>query len=592
MKEILAQTQGTERLTLPSLIQVPMPTGLVEKGINIDTGISSETLGTFEKDESNLGDLNPLINRADLARKESTDVIIRAVRHRIESTGGILPKFLEVATIYEPISKNTAPRFLARFEVLSLDDKQLTLLENLVDQTYPSTVRTRTDDKGNKIPMEDYPPIQKGEEGKSHSRGWYMGPNLSPTNSFHQGLYLFKTLGEIHEDNFLDEKSESGSFVVEIRDAELYQTDLVTFVTQVASVLGQGKLLDKGQQLYEAYYDLIRRGLRKREAEAIYGMGDAMDMIQRELFTPLASPEISAGIGEDPQSVLMIGIPGTGKTLIAETLLKQETGTFILPIDALVLQEELRKPKDQQKLIQRIVEVGRISGKPVVLHVDDIEKIVQEGQDTNSTLLNIMAGVQESGFYIIASTNYPEKINPALIQPQRFSVLIHCGLQNEKARLEILKMHADVESKELKKPLFVSVEIRDMILNYIAGSTENFTPRYLGKIVNSAKSHLIARVAESKETTVGLTEADLEGFMFEVGDWEKAYNEINSQYDRKGAKTRDNELRRFIRKHAGELMGFARVSTDQGNGFSLDFLARVAAAEAKSKSLDRNTAKS
>lgn len=118
---------------------------------------------------------------------------------------------------------------------------------------------------------------------------------------------------------------------------------------------------------------------------------------------------------------------------------------------------------------------------------DDIENMVgSKIKVTNSTMLNLMAGVQESGFFIIASTNYPEKINQSLIQPQRFSVLIHCGLQDEKARYEILKIHANKESKNLKKPLFSSDEVRDLILREVAKHTNAFTPRYLANIATIA----------------------------------------------------------------------------------------------------------
>lgn len=543
-----------------------------------------EAIKILDKDAFTLGDLNPLINATDLMRKESVDAVRHTTIEKVRANEGLMPKVLESAVVTDPESGKSELRFIARFEVPSLTEQQLGLLEELVTETYGLTVRTRTDSKGNDIPPQSYPPTQIGEEMKSKTGGWYMGPAAVPTSSLHQGLFVFKDYGPINKDNFLDEHETPRKYIVEVREAGQYQTDLVTFVAQVSSVLGQEKLLDRGQLLYETYYDLMRLGLKKAEEGSIYGMEEAADMIRRELIIPLASPEISKGINEDPQSVLMVGVPGTGKTLLVERLLQEETGLFVLPIDPFELQKEVAQPKDRQYLMPRIAEISRITGKRVVLHVDDIENMVGEQEATNSTMLNLMAGVQESGFYIIASTNYPEKINNSLIQPQRFSVLIHCGLQSEQARYEILKIHADSESKKLKHQLFESEDIRDIILSEVAAHTEAFTPRYLANIATIAKSFLIDRVAKSQGKTIGLTEADLADHTFEVEDWEKALGEVSAKYDSKTVAERDKELARFVKKRMMQHSGFTNTdSAAPRRIFSSNVFERVVAAQAKLK---------
>lgn len=385
-----------------------------------------------------------------------------------------------------------------------------------------------------------------------------------------------KTWGKVNKDNFLDSSGASLKYIVEIREAEQYQTDLVAFVTQVSSILGKRKLLDEGQLVYETYYNLIRLGLKNTNADSIYGMSETLSMIKRGLLIPLASPELSRGIKEDPQSVLMIGVPGTGKTLIVEQLLNEETGLFILPIDPLELLRELAKKKEEQRLLPRIAQVARFTGRQVILHVDDLENMVEGDRDTHSTMLNLMAGVRESGFHIIASTNNPEKIDPALLQPQRFGILIYCGLQNEAARFEILKIHANLLS-EGGAPLFQSQEERDIILKEVAAHTEHFTPRYIADITTSAKAFLTERVAKSKGKTIGLTEADLEGFAFTLEDWEKAFIEVSSKYDRDSVKKRDEQLEKFVHKHSRGSIGYKLQSWQDGGIFSDGARARLAA---------------
>lgn len=540
-----------------------------------------ESMKILDKDAFKLGDLNPLIHTTNLLRKESVDAVRYIISEKIRQNQGLAPKIMESGVAIDLESGKAEPRFIARFETPNLTEQQLLLLEDLVKDTYGLTVRTRTDSKDNDVPPESYPPAQPGEEMKSKTGGWYMGPAPFPTSSLHQGLLVFKDYGPINKTNFLDDNQTPRKYIVEIREANQYQTDLVTFVTQVSAILSKEELLDRGQLLYETYYDLIRLGLKKMEADSIYGMEETQDMIRRELLIPLASPDISRGVDEEPQSVLMVGVPGTGKTLVAEWVLREETGLFILPIDPFELQKEIAQPKEKQRLMPRIAEIARSTGRRVVLHVDDIENMVGSNEVTNSTMLNLMAGVQESGFYIIASTNYPEKINQSLIQPQRFSVLIHCGLQDEKARYEILKIHANKESKKLKKPLFSSDEVRDLILGEVARHTNAFTPRYLANIATIAKSFLVARVAKEKGTTIGLQETDLEGHTFTVDDWERAFDEVSSKYDSSSVDARDKELGAFVKKHQKSKVGFGAGGEKNRKIFSDTLFSNVEAAEAK-----------
>lgn len=94
----------------------------------------------------------------------------------------------------------------------------------------------------------------------------------------------------------------------------------------------------------------------------------------------------------------MVGVPGTGKTLAVQELLGEETGVFILPLDPLELVKELQASKEKQRLLPRIANVSRMTGREVVLHIDDIENMVGNDSATHSTLLNLMAGVKRMDF--------------------------------------------------------------------------------------------------------------------------------------------------------------------------------------------------
>ncbi len=284
-------------------------------------------------------------------------------------------------------------------------------------------------------------------------------------------------------------------------------------------------------------------------------MDEKLSEIRNRLVLPLASPELSKSFGLDPESVILIGVPGTGKTLIVQKILQEETGVFILPLDPLELTKELLQDKAKQRILPRIAEVHKKTGKPIILHIDDIEHMVNDG-NTHSTILNLMAGVSESGFHIIASTNYPEKISDALFQPQRFGIRLYCGLQNKEARLEILKIHAIAASLEMDMPLFRSDSERDRVLLDLADKAEYFTPRYLWEIANAAKSYLAARIAHERGTIVGLTERDLEGHTFIEDDFNKAFQYVRSIYDVEATKKRDEALRKFVNRTNTGKIGF------------------------------------
>lgn len=531
-----------------------------------------------DKSEISLGELNPLIHSPNLGNIEALSSVAIG---KIHEYGGYLPQTIEATLVYNPKNEQIAPRFIARFEVDQLTEQQLQLLEDLVKQTYKAKVRTRVGTDGKDLPTESYQPIHKGQAELSKTGGWYMGPNVAPTDSHHMGLFVFKDLGEVNKDNFLQDTTVKTKYLVEIREAGLYQTDLVEMVTQVGSILGQGKMLDHGELLYEIYYDLMRLGLKDVDGKSIYGMDEALSQIKRGLIIPLANLDLSHAVEQDPESVLLVGVPGTGKTLVVEQLLHQDTGLFIIPIDPYELYKELKLDKEKQTLLPRISAVANSTGRRVVLHIDDIENMTQNEQETHSTLLNLMAGIRASGFYIIASTNEPEKIDPALLQPQRFGVWIYCGLQDEKARYEILNIHAARESRKLGIPLFASDDERDIILNEVVGLTEYFTPRYLGEIATVAKSYLLERVSMNQGRATGLTEGDLQGYSFSPGDWERAFMDVDSKYDKEQTRKRDQELKEFVNKHR-QAVGFKNDGVESRRVFSDESRQKIAALKSQS----------
>ena len=334
----------------------------------------------------------------------------------------------------------------------------------------------------------------------------------------------------------------------------MYQTDLVELATQVASILTNNKLIKNPKFTYEIYNELNRLGLKKTNKEDIFGLDEQINRIERVLILPLANIEAASSMELTPSSILLIGVPGTGKTHVIEGFLQQDTGVFIIPIDPKTLAAELLAGPQKKVILPRISKVFKQTGIPVILHLDDVENIANGDEAINSTLLNLMAGVRESGFFVIASTNYPEKLTPQLLQPQRFGHVIYFGLHQTEARRAIINRHAIQESLTLGRPLFKSEEERRAIIQVLTELTENFTPRYLADIPKEARSFLLERLAGVKNQRSGLGEEDISE-LTTVEDWEKAFQEVNRKYDKNEIIRRDGQLREFGQKYYRSMLG-------------------------------------
>lgn len=550
-----------------------------------------------EKKEPSLGESNALLLPPDLLNAEAIEALATVTKRKIDQIDGILPDNLEVAVIpaFQPVH-----RFLARFTVPNLAPEQLDQLEEVVRQAYQGqTIKTRKNTNSGNIdpsflqPLSGTVPQRKANIGGSKYLGWQMGPDLGSTSSTSFGLYVYRYVNEKAMAGYLKEKNWRGWFfepqltdpmgkvvpshyLVEIREAALYQTDLVEFIVQTASILAGKGIQDPTSLKYEVYNNLNRLGLKRASQETVYGLDEQIEEIRRSLILPLSNRGLSKGIGLKPESVLLIGVPGVGKTLLVEQLLQEDTGIFIVPLDPRRLADELSLPVVKQAILPRISAVMNQTGIPVVLHMDDIENIAGPDQPTNAAFLNLMAGVRDNDIYVIGSTNYPEKINPQLLQPERFGRIIYFGLPPEEARYRILNIHTPLQSQE-GLPLFNSTEDREAILRAIAANTENFSSRRLADISNTAKTYLLRRLTLELDRQHSLSQQDLKDYHFSIEDWVKGLFEAKRRYDSQAEVTRDKQIRDFARQFNRGLGLVLPTAQDTQSVILKDFETRIAA---------------
>ncbi|TXT16074.1 hypothetical protein VHUM_00577 [Vanrija humicola] len=168
----------------------------------------------------------------------------------------------------------------------------------------------------------------------------------------------------------------------------------------------------------------------------------------RELVElPLRHPQLFKAIGiKPPRGILMFGPPGTGKTLMARAV-ANETGAFFFLINGPEIMSKMAG-ESESNLRKAFEEAEKNS--PAIIFIDEIDSIAPKRDKTNgeverrvvSQLLTLMDGLKSrSNVVVMAATNRPNSIDPALRRFGRFDREVDIGIPDPTGRLEILRIH-------------------------------------------------------------------------------------------------------------------------------------------------------
>lgn len=175
----------------------------------------------------------------------------------------------------------------------------------------------------------------------------------------------------------------------------------------------------------------------------------ALRPVREELLTaivePIRSPEKYERVGiTAPTGVLLWGPPGCGKTLLAKAVANESRANFI----SVKGPELLNKYVGESEKAVRQVFVRARSSIPCVIFFDELDALVPKRDDSLSessarvvnTLLTELDGLSNrQGIYVIAATNRPDIIDPAMLRPGRLETLLFVDLPEEAERVEILQ---------------------------------------------------------------------------------------------------------------------------------------------------------
>ena len=251
-----------------------------------------------------------------------------------------------------------------------------------------------------------------------------------------------------------------------------------TFWLFTRQIGGNNKSMDFGKSRAK----LLEEGT-KTNFKDVAGLTEEKEEV-KELIDFLKNPKKVQAMGARiPKGVLLVGPPGTGKTLLARAVAGEAkvpfyyiSGSDFVELFVGIGASRVRDMFKQAKM-----------NAPCLIFIDEIDAVGRqrgtglggghdEREQTLNQLLTEMDGFgPHEGIIVIAATNRPDVLDPALLRPGRFDRQVTVGLPDKNARLEILKVHA--KNKTLDK---------NITLEYLAKRTPGFSGADLENLLNEA----------------------------------------------------------------------------------------------------------
>jgi len=228
--------------------------------------------------------------------------------------------------------------------------------------------------------------------------------------------------------------------------------------------------------------------------EDIGGLEDVKGTLKEMVEWPLKNPDSFKRLGiQPPHGILMYGAPGTGKTLLAKAVANESGANFI----------SIKGPEMLSKWVgeseQRIRELFRRARQvaPSIIFLDEVDALVPRrglnyGSHVTETvvsqLLTEISGLEElKNVVIIAATNRPDMIDPALLRPGRIDRLVLVPAPDLKTRLEIFKIHTK------------NMPLKDVDLKELATKTEGFSGADIEALCREAAMFALRENIKAKE---------------------------------------------------------------------------------------------
>jgi len=268
------------------------------------------------------------------------------------------------------------------------------------------------------------------------------------------------------------------------------------------------EVLEKLKVTREDFFDYALRmvqpsGMRevlieipKVKWEDVGGLEEVKQALKETVELPLKNPESFKRLGiRPPRGILLYGPPGCGKTYIAKALANEAGANFIAVKGPEIL--TMWVGESERKLREVFRRAKQVA--PAIILFDEIDALApRRGMDsgsrvaeqTVSQLLTEMSGIEEmKGVSVVATTNRPDIIDPALLRPGRFDRLIYVPAPDEETRLEIFKVHTK------------SMPLKGVSLDKLAKETDGYSGADIEALAREAALFALREDSKAKEIT-------------------------------------------------------------------------------------------
>src|SRR4051794_19848358 len=326
--------------------------------------------------------------------------------------------------------------------------------------------------------------VRDPQNAKEYLQGWIRQPDGS--------VQKFRTEVNLDFNRYLNEaliakgivanpKSDSSMFasaLLSILPVAILVILAIIFFRQQIRMAGKGAL-----NFGKSKARMLSREKNKVTFKDVAGVEEAKDEVQ-EIVEFLRDPKKFQKLGgRIPKGVLMVGPPGTGKTLLARAIAGEADVPFFSISGSDFVEMFVGVGASR---VRDMFEQGKKSA-PCIIFIDEIDAVGRhrghgvggghdEREQTLNALLVEMDGFDtQEGVIIIAATNRPDVLDPALLRPGRFDRQITVNLPDVKGREEILRVH----SKKVKLAEGVDLQV-------VARGTPGYSGAELANVINEA----------------------------------------------------------------------------------------------------------
>ena len=257
--------------------------------------------------------------------------------------------------------------------------------------------------------------------------------------------------------------------------------------------------------------------------DEVGGLEEVKEELKEAVEWPLKNPEIFKRLGIQPaKGILLIGPSGCGKTMLARAVATESEANFISIKGPEVFSKWVG---ESERAIREVFRKARMAS-PVVIFFDEVDSLVPRRglgyggsgvtERVISQLLTEMDGmIRLEDIIVLAATNRPDIVDPAVLRPGRFDRLIYVPEPDEAARLEIFKIHTK------NMPLSKDMDIKEHRM------TKGYSGADISSVCREAAMNALRRDVNAKEVAFNDFEKAMEkvppSISPEIEDWYRSF---------------------------------------------------------------------